>query len=86
MELLNKLTLPILSNALRRVFSVELEVDKTFADMGLGELDSVELLLEIEKDLNISIDDNEWQEFESRPISYWRAQFRQHQIDEIIQD
>lgn len=76
----------MLSRLLNDIFGTELIFDQRLDQMGLDDLDQVELLLEIERELNIAVPDHVWEEFCSKPINNWVANFREQKIDQIIND
>lgn len=84
-KLIPQLSISLLSQLLDKKFGTTLELDKTLPEMGLDDLDSVELLMEIEKELNIAIIDDDWEEFASKPIKNWLADFREERINQILE-
>jgi acyl carrier protein len=84
-QLIPKLSIDLLARLMLDKFGTELILDKTFTEMYLDDLDQVELLMEIEKELNIAITDDEWEEFASKPIKNWLADFREERIKQILE-
>jgi len=84
-KLIPKLSVSLINKILLDKFGTELVMNKTFSQMGLDDLDEIELLMEIEKELNIAIDDSSWEEFVSKPVSDWRSDFREQKINKILE-
>jgi len=52
-----ELTSEVLKNKFKSIFHYDLEIHKTWSDNGLDELDCIEFVMYLERELSINIDD-----------------------------
>jgi acyl carrier protein len=52
-----KITIKLMSDITKDKIDVELDLNKTWADNGFDDLDCIEMIMELEKNLNINISD-----------------------------
>lgn len=83
---ISKIDISLINSLSKKIISKELDINSTFGDQGFSELDIVEMVMEIELQLDISIEDN-IAEFlfgiDSKP-TFLIQQRRAAQIDKIL--
>jgi acyl carrier protein len=66
-------------------FNGKLDFSLTYEQQGLDDLDSVEFIMEIEKDLDIMINDDLCEEFLKLTPNQFLALIREHKINNLLE-
>jgi acyl carrier protein len=72
----------------QRIFDQNIDMTKTFGEQGICELECIELLLEIEKEFDISIDDRVADVIfnENSKPNFFIQKWREDQINKILDE
>ncbi len=85
-NLLNKVPANLIMEILDDRFGIsifDLKNAEKWKDLNLDELDMVEIIMEIEKRLDISISDDEWEEFFSQESLLSKTLLEKHREEQI---
>jgi acyl carrier protein len=89
MEWISKISEEFIIYTLNDKFDIDIQSfskGTTFEEVGMDELDSIEFLMQIEKEYNISIKDEEWGVVEKDPSILFRSIIRNEKINKILED
>lgn len=90
MEWISKISEGFIRFTLKDKFDIDIQSFSnkriTFEEIGMDGLDSIEFLMQIEKEYNISIKDEEWEVVEKDPSILFRSIIRNEKINKILED
>jgi len=78
-----KITPDIFMEIAKEKFDIEVDFNKTWGDNGFDDLDSVEMIMELEKRLNIVITDDVADAFISGKITIFRSYIRNKKLEQL---
>ena len=78
-----KITPDIFMEIAKEKFDIEVDFNKTWGDNGFDDLDSVEMIMELEKRLNIVITDDVADAFISGKITIFRSYIRNEKLEQL---
>jgi acyl carrier protein len=78
-----KVTPDIMMEIAKEKFDIEIDFNKTWGENGFDDLDSVEVIMELEKRLNIVITDDVADAFISGKITIFRSYLRNEKLEQL---
>ncbi len=78
-----KVTPEIMMEIAKEKFDIEIDFNKDWQDNGFDDLDSVEVVMELEKRLNIVITDDVADAFISGKITIFRSYIRNEKLEQL---
>lgn len=78
-----KVTPDIMMEIAKEKFDIEIDFNKTWGENGFDDLDSVEVIMELEKRLNIVITDDVADAFISEKITIFRSYLRNEKLEQL---
>jgi acyl carrier protein len=78
-----KVTPDIMMEIAKEKFNIEIDFNKDWQDNGFDDLDSVEVIMELEKRLNIVITDDVADAFISGKINIFRSYIRNEKLEQL---
>jgi acyl carrier protein len=78
-----KVTPEIMMEIAKEKFDIEIDFNKDWRDNGFDDLDAVEMIMELEKRLNIVITDDVADAFISRKITIFRSYIRNEKLEQL---
>jgi acyl carrier protein len=78
-----KVTPDIMMEIAKEKFDIEIDFNKTWGENGFDDLDSVEVVMELEKRLNIVITDDVADAFISGKITIFRSYLRDKKLEQL---
>ena len=78
-----KVTPDIMMEIAKEKFDIEIDFNKTWGENGFDDLDSVEVIMELEKRLNIVITDDVADAFISGKITIFRSYLRNEKLEKL---
>ncbi len=78
-----KVTPELMREIASEKFGIEIDFNKTWQDNGFDELDGVEMIMELEKRLDIVITDSVADSFISKKIPIFRSYLRNEKLNQL---
>jgi acyl carrier protein len=78
-----KVTPDIMMEIAKEKFDIEIDFNKTWGENGFDDLDSIEVIMELEKRLNIVITDDVADAFISGKITIFRSYLRNEKLEKL---